>query len=108
MPLLGGLFVNLFSGLVAWLTTWFTRKVAFATAAIAMYSFLTGGLFLVFRGIITQLEGTLTGAPQIFMEAMAMGVPPAAPFCLATYVTMWTACTVYTWQRDLLSLAVKA
>jgi hypothetical protein len=35
-------------------------------------------------------------------------VPPAAPFCISTYTTVWTACTVYTWQRDLLNLVVKA
>ena len=36
MPLLGGLLVNLFGGVVAWFSQWVTRKVAFGLAAVSM------------------------------------------------------------------------
>lgn len=108
MPLLGGLLLNLFSGFVAWLATYFTRKVAFALAGMAMYSTITVALFLVFRGLLVSLNSYATGAPAMFLDGFGMVIPPAAPFCLGAYATMWTACTAYTWQRDLLSLAVKS
>lgn len=108
MPLLGGLFVNLFSGVVAWLGAYVTRKVAFAVAAVATYTTLTAALYVTFRGLVAAIEAQLTGIPAMLFSGVQLGVPPVASFCLGTYMTMWTACTVYTWQRDLLYLAMKA
>lgn len=108
MPLLGGLFVSLFSALVAWLTTYVTRKVAFGVTAVVGMSALTAALFLLFRGIVAALGSYTTGAPAIFLDALAMVIPPAAAYCLSTYYTLWTACTVYTWQRDLIHLFAKS
>lgn len=109
MPILGGLLVNIFSGLVAWFSMYVTRKVAFVSAAITGMTALTVGLFVVFRGILTALNAAATtGAHQMFIDCLGMAIPPNASFCISTYITMWTACTVYTWQRDLLHLAVRA
>ncbi|NPC57010.1 DUF5455 family protein [Caenimonas soli] len=108
MPLLGGLLSTLFSGLVAFLAQYFTRKVAFGVAAVVAMSGLTLGLFVLFRSLVFALHAYTSGAHSIFIDALTMGIPPAAPFCISTYYTLWTACTVYTWQRDLLHLFVKA
>ena len=108
MPLLGVLLTNLFGGVVAWLTTWVTRKVAFGLAAVAMMSGLTLGIYVVMRTTLALLNNYVTGAPLIFLQALQMIIPPAAPVCLSAYITMWTACMVYTWQRDLLYLFAKA
>lgn len=108
MPLLGAMFVNLFAGLTAWLTAYVSRKVAFGLAAVAAYSTITIALYVLFRGTLSALAGYSTGIPSMFIEGARIGFPPAAPFCLSTYITLWTACTVYTWQRDLLHLVVKA
>lgn len=108
MPLLGGLLVNLFSGVVAYFAQYFARKVAFGIAAVAVMSGLTLGLYVVMRGALATASAGMSGAPAIFMSALQMAVPPIAPACISTYVTVWTACTVYTWQRDLLHLVVKA
>lgn len=107
MPLLGTLFVNLFSGLVAWFTTYVTRKIAFGLAAVAAYGVLTVGMFVAYRAVLAGLNVGLSGLPAMFVDGLAMGVPPVAPACVSAYVTMWTACTVYTWQRDLLHLVAK-
>ena len=108
MPLLGGLLVNLFGGLVAFLVTWVSRKVAFGLAAVAVMSGLTLGIYVAMRVALLALNTYVTGAPAIFVQALQMMIPPAAPFVLATYITMWTACMVYTWQRDLLYLFAKS
>lgn len=108
MPLLGGLLVNLFGGLVAFLVTWVSRKVAFGLASVAIMSGLTLALFVLMRGTLAAVNAYVTGAPLIFIQAMQMVIPPAAPFVIASYVTIWTACMVYTWQRDLLYLFAKS
>ncbi len=108
MPLLGGLLTTLFSGLAAWLAQYLTRKVAFAAAAAVTYSALTLGLYVVMRAALASTANVTSGLPQIFLQAMQMAIPPIAPACISTYVTVWTACTVYTWQRDLLYITLKA
>ncbi|MCY1559351.1 hypothetical protein D9M68_963790 [compost metagenome] len=108
MPLLGGLLVNLFGGLVAFLVTWVSRKVAFGLAAVAMSSALTLALFVLMRSLLAALNSYTTGVPAIFVQALAMMIPPAAPFVIASYITIWTATMVYTWQRDLIVLFAKA
>lgn len=108
MPLLGGLLVNLFGGLVAFLVTWVSRKVAFGLAAVAVMSGLTLALFVAMRVTLGALNSYATGAPAIFLQAMQMMVPPAAPFVISAYITTWTAVMVYTWQRDLLYLFAKS
>lgn len=108
MPLLGGLFVSLFSGLVAWLTQWVTRKVAFGLAAVATSSGLTLGLYVAMRATLSAVLAYTTGTPQMFAQGMGMVMPPAAAPCVSAYVTVWTACTVYVWQRDQLRLFATA
>lgn len=108
MPLLGGMLVNLFGGLVAFLVTWVSRKVAFGLAAVAVMSGLTLGIFVLMRGTIAALNAYATGAPLIFLQALQMMIPPAAPFVISSYITVWTACMVYTWQRDMLYLFAKS
>ena len=107
MPVLGTLLVNAFAGLVAWLTTYVTRKVAFGLAAVAGMTALTVALYVAFRAALSVLVGVTTGVSSIFVDALQMAVPPVASVCLSTYMTMWAACSVYVWQRDLLHLYVK-
>ena len=108
MPLLGGLLSTLFVGLVNWFAQFVTRKIAFAGASVAAMTALTAALFVLMRGIVGPLLAELNGTTGIFMDALQMAVPVVAPACLSTYVTVWTACTVYTWQRDLIHLFAKA
>jgi len=108
MPLLGGLLSALFSGFAAWLAQFVTRKVAFAGAAIAFLTGITLALYVVMRTTLGSLANVATGAHQMIADGITLGVPPVATVCLSLYMTMWTACTVYVWQRDLLHVAVKA
>lgn len=108
MPLLGGLLVNLFSGLVAWLLQFVTRKVAFGLAAMTMLSALTMGLFVLMRATLSSLYASAHGASSLFIDAVGVVVPPVSTVCVSSYITVWTACTVYVWQRDLLHIAIRA
>lgn len=108
MPLIGNLLVGIFSGLVAWLTQFVTRKVAFGGAMIVAYSALTVVLYGVMRAALIGLNAYTTGLPAMILQGVSLAIPPAAPFCISTYITVWTACTVWTWQRDLLFIFAKA
>lgn len=108
MPLLGGLLVNLFGGFVSWLSQWLTRKVAFGVAAVSMSSGLTMGLFMTMRFLLGMVSQSMGSVPALFVEAVAVVMPPTAVVCVSTYITAWTACAVYKWQRDLVHLAIKA
>ena len=107
MPVLGALLSTLFTQLVVWLAQYVTRKVAFAAAGMATMTALTAGLYVVMRTALAGTANVTGGLPSIFLQAMQMAIPPVAPACLSTYITVWTACTVYTWQRDLLHIAIK-
>lgn len=108
MPLLAGLFLPLFSGLVAYLTQWVTRKVAFGLAAVAASSALTLALFVLMRTTLSAVVAYSSGTPAMFAQAMGMAMPPVASACVSSYITIWTACTVYVWQKDQLQLFAKA
>lgn len=108
MPLLGGLLTTLFGGFVGWLAQWFTRKVAFGLATVATMSGLTLALYVLMRATLGTLASSMTGAPGMFMQGLQMVIPPTAPACISSYISIWTACTVYTWQKDLLHLFAKA
>lgn len=108
MPLLGGLLVNLFGGLVAWLSQWLTRKVAYGLACMTMMTTLTAALFVAMRMALTGLQGATSGVPAMLVEAISIAVPPVAVLCVSTYASIWTACTAYRWQRDLLHIAINA
>jgi len=108
MPALGVLLVNLFGGFVAWLMQFVTRKTAYGIAGITMMSGFTAALFIAMRTALSAIDSYSDGAPAIFIQFVSMGVPPVAPFCISTYITIWTACTVYRWQRDLLYIAMSA
>lgn len=108
MPLIGGLFVTLFSGMTAWLTVYVTRKVAFGLAAVVAMSALTLALYVTMRTVMVALNSQVIGLPPFWSMVLSISVPPAAPFCFGSYMTIWTACTVYVWQRDLLHVIIKA
>lgn len=108
MPLLGGLLVNLFGAVVLWFTQFVTRKIAFGVTAVAMMSFFTGGLFVMMRLLLGGFANATSGMPSILLEAIALGVPPVAMVCVSSYITCWTACTVYAWQRELVRTIASA
>ena len=83
------------------------RRATTFTAAQAAQK-LTLALFVLMRTTLVVINGQMTGAPAMFMDCLQMVIPPIAPACISTYVTLWTACTVYTWQKDLLHIFAKS
>lgn len=108
MPLLGGLLTNLFAGAVAWFTQYFTRKVAFGVSGAAIMSGMTLALFVLMRATLAGFSSQYVGMPEFWVMILGISVPPAAPFCISSYVTIWTGCTVYAWKRDMFNCLIRA
>jgi len=108
MPVLGVLLTNLFGGIVAWLAQYVTRKVAFGLAGVTAFTTITVALYVAFRGVLLGLSGGTFGMPDFWVMCLGIAIPPAASGCISSYMTIWTACTVYVWQRDLLHVVLKA
>ena len=109
MPALGVLLTSLFGSLVAWLTQFVTRKVAFGAAGLAMWGTLSTGLFVVFRQTI-QVFASMGdgGVSAIFMQGLQMVIPPQTTYLVSGYITLWVACTAWKWQTDLIKIAMTA
>lgn len=102
MLLLGTLLGNLFAGLLTWFGAYVTKRVAFGLAAVTAYSGMTLALYVIFRGVLATLGGYSMGLPPIVSMVAGMAIPPAAPFCVSAYMTVWSACTVYAWKVEAL------
>lgn len=107
MPILGGLITSIFSSFIAFFTLYVSRKVAFALAAVAAMTTITAAFYLVIRGIVAGLNSQVVGLPDFWAMILSISVPPAAPFCFASYATVWGACTLYAMQKNLLNIVVK-
>lgn len=108
MPLLGLLLTNLFAGIVAWLAQYFTRKVAFGVSGVVIMSAMTLALFVLMRSVLSGLSSQVVGMPAFWVMILGISVPPVAPFCVSSYITIWTGCTVYAWKRDMFNVLMKA
>lgn len=108
MPILGTLLTNLFAGLVAWFAQYFTRKVAFGITGMAIMSGMTLALYVAMRLTLAGLNSQVVAMPEFWMMILGISVPPAAPFCFSSYITMWTACTVYSWKRDMFNCLIRS
>lgn len=107
MPILGALLTSAFGSLFGYLTAYFTRKVAFTVAAVASFTAFTTALFVLFRSTLATLD-SLGSLPAFLLMVAQISVPPVAPACISAYLTLWSACAVYSWQRELLRLSAAA
>jgi len=105
MPLLGALLASLFAGLAQFFVQYVTKKVAVGAAAIVVLSGVTVIVFVAFRVVLGSLQASLTGGA---LTGLSMAIPPVAGACIAAITSIWTACTLYAWQRRALDLFVKA
>lgn len=102
MTLLATLLGNLFASLLTWFGTYVTKRVAFGLAAVTAYSTITLTLYIAFRATLAGLA-SYAALPPFLLMILGIAVPPAAAFCVGSYMTIWAACTVYSWKVEALS-----
>jgi Family of unknown function (DUF5455) len=102
MPKLATLLVELFSGLVSFLIQFVSKKVAFGLSVVVVLGSITAVLITALRAVFASLATSIGDSD--FVMGFAMAVPDNAPACITAYVTTWSACTLYSWQKKALQL----
>jgi hypothetical protein len=105
MPLLAGLLVTLFSGLVGLLTTWLTKKVALVVAAIATFGALTIALVVAMQALVAGLLLAFPEVDPVVLTFLWVAVPDNLPACVAACIGADTAVALYRWNSANLRLA---
>lgn len=105
MPLLAAFLGSCFTALIQFLVKFVTQKTAVGLAAAALLTTVTVVVFVALRNVLASLSYAL---PDMAAGAFAMTVPSVAPACLTAIATVWTATTLYTWQRRAIDVFVKS
>ncbi len=104
MPLLGGLFVGLFSGLVDFFVKYVTKKTAFAAAAVATFAVLTVAFYAAISLALVGIAYSFPGGGAVAIGVWLV-VPDNAPACLSAIVGVDTAVGLYRWNLENMRLA---
>lgn len=106
MSIFGALFVSVFGAIASYLATFVARKVAIAGTAIAALATITGVLLVAMNSLVTPLLSQLFSTS--YGQALGLAFPPVAGSCMASIGLCWSACALYSWQRQAVALAVSA
>ena len=107
MPILAGLITSLFGALAGFLVQFVTKKIAFGLAAVAVVSGLVGALLLLMRGVVEPLwSSAVASLPALGWVGLAF--PAAAEQSVTAWFAVWTACTLYSWQKTALAAFMRA
>ncbi len=104
MPLLGALLTGLFAAIAEFFAKYVSKKVAFAAAAIAVFSGLTGALALALSALVTAAYIALPDIPGLHL-GIWIAMPDNAPTLLSAAISLDTAVALYRWNVTNLRLA---
>lgn len=93
MPLLGGLLLNLFSGLAGGMASWFAQRTATKIVVTGALVFTAGALMIVFNTTVSPLVGSLFNTA--YGQFLGLAFPPVAGTCMTAITTCWVACATY-------------
>jgi hypothetical protein len=102
MPAFATIVITLVAALAEFLVLFVTKKIAFGIAAVTTLGFITIALFVTLRTVLGGIANMVSD-PDV-VRGIAMVVPDNVPACISAYVTVWCACTLYSWQRKALEL----
>ena len=99
MPLLGGLFLSIFTGLAAFFVQFVTRKIALGLAFVAFYATLT----VAFIGFIKILAAALTAifpANSYILMGFWMVIPTNFLPCVTALIAAYLAKAAYDYNKE--------
>jgi hypothetical protein len=101
--LLFALLSSMFQGIVDYLMKYFSKKVAFGAASIALYLAATTVFITACVGLINGIQ---TSAPPGLLLAWGWFMPPNALDCFAAITTVWTIRFVYDLKERIMKITV--
>ena len=105
MPLLAAFIGNLFSGLIAWLGAYFTKRTANYIALVGLTAAAAGAMWLGVTSLLSALVATL---PSFMLTPLTWLVPSNFDDCVAVYFGAEIICAGYRWHRDTVRAAAAA
>lgn len=103
MPLLAGWMTTLFASLSGFFGQWLSKKLAFAAAAVGVFSGLTVALYAGLSAALTGLSATFPDWPGM-QWAMYMAVPENLPAVVAAVIAGDAALALYRWNVENLKI----
>lgn len=103
MPVLAGLLVNLFGGLIGWLGRWFGKRVAIGGAAVLTFSGLTVSLYVGVGLLLKSIVWIVPSESWILM-GMWVALPDHTQALISVAIAGDTAIALYRWNRENLRL----
>lgn len=103
MPILAGLLVSIFSGLVQFFAKWFTKKLAIGVAAVAVFATLTLTLWAAIGLVLAGVAATFS-YDSGFVIGLWVAFSYNGQALLAATVAVDTAIALYRWNVENLRL----
>lgn len=99
LPWLAAVLGSLFTGIVSFLATYVTKRIAIILAAIVALTALTATFIALIEAAVAAFSYSMPSA-----VAIGMLVPADAPLLLAAYVAARLAFWVYSWNVKIVQL----
>lgn len=103
MPILGGLLVSIFSGLIDFFIRWFGKKAAIGAAAVAVFAGLTVALWAAIGAALSTVA-VLVPADSSVLIGLWVATPDNAQSVIAATIACDTAIALYRWNVENLRL----
>lgn len=100
MPVLAGYLGSIFTAIVAFLSTWLTRRVAVVLAAVAAI----GTVFTAFYSAILALYSSIAVGFPVVPTYFGCFLPTNIDECLSVILTAMLLRWVYDWQVKIIQL----
>ena len=98
MPLLAGMLANMAVAVATWLLKWFSQKVAFSLASLAIVGALSAALYLSFRLAVSGAVFVASDLHPMFGVGVSMVLSPRTSSLLTAYVAFYSLVELYKWK----------
>jgi hypothetical protein len=101
MPLLAGMLANMAAAFATWLLKYFTQKVAFTVASIAIVTALSAALFVALRVAMNGAVYVANDFHPMFGVGVSMVISPRVAALLTGYVAFYSLVELYKWKMKM-------
>lgn len=98
MPIFAAMVQLLFTKLMLFMGLLFAKKVALTLAGVAALVAIGSALYATMRSVVIPLASALFNTS--YGSIIGLAFPPIAGQCILAITTIWSACTLYSFQRS--------
>jgi len=98
MPIFAAMVSLLFTKIMLFMGILFAKKVALAILGVAALATVSGVLYATMRSVVVPLAAQLFSTS--YGSIIGLAFPPIAGSCILSIATVWSACGLYSYQRN--------